>query len=776
MIGAFAFTRGLLADDLPARRHPSLLLCPNEDPFSGLHLLKARYEGGKQPSEDVAGWALSWHLTKKDEFAERAVSGLRALPALSAGAASRSWMQFVGESLAFDWVYEHRSFDSKLKDQITGGLLEAATALLARPDLSQPEQASYHNYVLRYLVAAGFALAAVRGHGNGKQRSKKLREQLGLAWQNILETTQLVTPEGSYHESMDYYRITVAPLALLAELQRTTTGVDPARRYTVFENIGTTYLYKLMPDGTPSREGDNEYPILDDRDTALLGYAVHRFKDPYSAWTLRKSGFAVEKWVLPVLDFLWNDPDVTPRDPALADAEELPRQKFFSGVGHLVMRSGWKADATWIEFNCGPYFSKHQHLSQNHFSIYHRGYLAIDSGADYTETESPHYLNYYRRTVAHNSLLVYDPKERFFWSDNVVDAANDGGQRMDSARFWNTVRSPEDFERTRDLWDLGAMRVVDYKADQYHYAAGDAMHAYSRNKVKRFTRELLYVPGSNAFFIFDRVTSVKANFRKTWLLHGVSEPSFTGTGRSVGHGGTEFSNASTFRFADGGGELTVRCLLPEMRSVVKRGGTGNEFWTPGDERGGDWGSGENWPLEPAEGGPLPEDPRLLNMWKKFWGADLQKMEPSNRKNVVSGAWRVEVSPTVAAEEDVFLHVLEIGETGGTGKKRIELLRGQNVIGAALEAGTFALFNSGPEGLVEGEVTLPAMAGRELVVSGLERNARYEFTFGGPNITTQSTSVQPGVVVTTKTARANEKGIATVSLGELRGFRVRLKRI
>jgi hypothetical protein len=37
-------------------------------------------------------------------------------------------------------------------------------------------------------------------------------------------------------------------------------------------------------------------------------------------------------------------------------------------------------------------------------------------GADHTDTERRHYLSYYRRTVAHNSILVYDPHERFFWS------------------------------------------------------------------------------------------------------------------------------------------------------------------------------------------------------------------------------------------------------------------------------------------------------------------------------------------------------------------------
>ena len=115
--------------------------------------------------------------------------------------------------------------------------------------------------------------------------------QVAKCLANILETTNLVSPEGSYHESMDYMRITWSCLTLLAELQRTTTGIDPAHHYSVFANIGNTYLYKLLPDGTPSREGDNEYPILDLRDTAVLGYAVNRFKDPYSAWLLRKSGF-----------------------------------------------------------------------------------------------------------------------------------------------------------------------------------------------------------------------------------------------------------------------------------------------------------------------------------------------------------------------------------------------------------------------------------------------------------------------------------------------------
>ena len=81
-------------------------------------------------------------------------------------------------------------------------------------------------------------------------------------------------------------------------------------------------------------------------------------------------------------------------------------------------------------------------------------------------------------------MLVYDPAEKFFWSDNVVPAVNDGGQRMDSARYWNTIRSREDFERTRDLWDIGSMRVVDYVPGKYHYAFGDATCGWEQPRVQ----------------------------------------------------------------------------------------------------------------------------------------------------------------------------------------------------------------------------------------------------------------------------------------------------
>jgi hypothetical protein len=385
------------------------LLISNSDAFTGLPLLRTRYASGFRPSEDMEGWALSWHLTRQESFAEKALAAMRAGHITKGVKPSRSWVDYARWSLAFDWLSGYPGFEPALQNRIADELMEGASAMLASPDFADPGNYSYHNYAVRYLALPAFVSAALDGFAGCNGRCSSWRAQVAKCTANVLETTNVVSPEGSYHESMDYMRITWASLTMLAELQRTTTGVDPAHHYSVFRNIGTTYLYKLLPDGTPSREGDNEYPILDLRDTSVLGYAVNRFKDPYSAWLLRKSSFFPKQWTLPVLEFLWDDPEVTPRDPALASENELPRQHYFSGVGHLVMRDGWKPDSTWIEFDCGPYLAKHQHLDQNQITIYHSGYLAIDSGADYTDSESPHYLNYYRRTVAHNSILIYDP-------------------------------------------------------------------------------------------------------------------------------------------------------------------------------------------------------------------------------------------------------------------------------------------------------------------------------------------------------------------------------
>jgi hypothetical protein len=749
--------------------HPRLLVA-EKDPFSGLDLLRARYAAGARPSDDLPGWALSYLLTGDEAYAKRA---LAALPdtQLHGAKGSNRYLVFLRRSLAFDWLYRYPGFDAALKDKLAAELVDGAAQMLALQSLADPAQASYHNHTARELALAAFALWAVEGHPSVEERAAPMRAQVDRALDNVLETSQLVDPLGGYHESTDYMRITWAPLALLAEMRRTRSGEDPARRFGVFANMGTTYLYKLLPDGSCARDDDDEFPHLDDLDAVVLGYAVHRFKDPYAAFLLRRSGWLPKAWRIPVLEFLWDDPSVAPRDPAATSEAELPRQRLFPGIGHLVLRDGWRPDSTWIELACGPYFAKHDHLDAAHFVIYHKGQLAIDSGADYTETESPHYLNYYRRTVAHNSVLVYRPGERFFWGEDLWQAANDGGQRMDSSRFWNSVRSLEDWRRTRDLWDRCRLAPVAFEPGVFHYAKADATRAYPPSKLKSFTRELVYLEPARTLVVFDRVRSADASYRKAWLLHGVNQPRVEGpqAGFGAGHGGTSYRNATLATFEEGEGRLRVHALLPREREVVARGGPGFEFWTPGDARGGPWGSGQNWPLEPAEGGPLPDDPYLVRMWKTFWGGSLERLSPSNRRAVVPGAWRLEVSPAEPAEDDVFLNVLEIADRAdATPPRRTAAIEGHGLTGAAIEGAAVVLFASGTGPLQEGEATLPAIEAPALLLTGLEPGAAYEVQL--------TSGFAPGSPLWQASGEATDEGTLRVARDVRQEARLRLRRL
>ena len=749
-------------DKGPLVARPRLFVA-ERDPFSGLPALKARWVAGERPSEDLPGLALSWLLSGDESFARRALDELRAdRPTRLKG--SSAYVRYLNRAMAFDWLYGYAGFDAALKDQVAADLVAGAERMLALPSLVDPAQASYHNHTARELALAVFSLVAVEGHPSVESRAAPLRAHAWRAFDNLLEQTDLVNPDGGYHESTDYMRITWAPLAMMAEVRRTATGEDPASRWSAFRNMGTTYLYKVLPDGSEARDDDDEFPHLDSRDNVVLGYAVHRFKDPYAAFLLQQRAWLPAEWANPVLQFLWSDPAVVPRDPATTTESELPRHRHFRGVGHLVLRDGWGKDSTWIQMACGPYFAKHDHLDAAHLVIYHKGYLAIDSGADYTDTESPHYLNHYRRTVAHNTVLVYQPGEDFFWSEKRWPAANDGGQRMDSSRFWNSVRSLEDWRRTRDLWDRCQLAPVAAEAT-YRYARADATRAYQPSKLDLFTREIIHLREPNVLVVLDRVRAKDPGYRKAWLLHGVSEPKVVASaaGASVGHGGTSYRDASVVTFEDGEGRLRVHSLLPREREVVVRGGPGFEFWTPGDEHGGAWGSGQNWPLDPPEGGPLPEDPYLLKMWKTFWDG-IDRLSPSNRRAVVPGAWRMEVSPVAPSKEDVFLHVLEIGDRDGTPARRVAAIEGSGLAGAAIEGEAVVLFASA----AFGEATLPDVKTRSLLLTGLKPGASYEVQV--------TSGFAPGAPVWRATAEAGDEGALSLPWDGIRDGRLRLRRL
>lgn len=275
------------------------------------------------------------------------------------------------------------------------------------------------------------------------------------------------------------------------------------------------------------------------------------------------------------------------------------------GAGVTVMRSSWDdPEGTLVWFKASSTPVVHDHRDQGSFQIYKKGWLAIDSG-QYEET--PHRGNYTSRTVAHNSLLAYNPGESL--NKGKVDAvwkgyANDGGQRwVDPPKTMKEVES--------DKYFLGGVTEFKSVPGLFDYVQSDITRSYNstrvtteghKAKVSLVTRSLIYLRPDDIIIVFDKVSTTKDEFPARWLLHSIYRPelngleSFSGIiphsqripGKPQGvklrgdaRGGISESRNSDvitikgWNFGPADGRLLVRTLLPE-RHVTRLVGGGDQ--------------------------------------------------------------------------------------------------------------------------------------------------------------------------------------------------------
>ena len=301
---------------------------------------------------------------------------------------------------------------------------------------------------------------------------------------------------------------------------------------------------------------------------------------------------------LPFMPFLQKYPQGTPGASSSGKGA-----MYFDGTGEVIMRSGTGADDTYALFVSGGKTSYHKHFDNNHFTIYKKGYRALDTG---TRPEPGwHLSHYYARTVAHNCVTIRMPDERMpgYWgggapTENKFEPIpNDGGQSS----------------------TLGSVLKEMRTTDDYVYLASDATKSYNSKKASLVVREFIYFY-PDLFVVFDRVTATHENYPKTWLIHTINEPAMKGD--------REFSETSD------GGKMICRTLYPANAMLTKIGGSGKDFWS----------DGRNWPL-----------PKLT---PQEYGYNMN-LPPPNHPQL--GHWRMEVSPQTASKEDLFMHIIQVGD-------------------------------------------------------------------------------------------------------------------
>ena len=285
----------------------------------------------------------------------------------------------------------------------------------------------------------------------------------------------------NYHQGSSYFNVRFTnDLNSLWILDKMGAGAiyDPAQQYVLYDMI-----YRRRPDGQVMPAGDcNPAPRKRPQSfsqPAML--AASYYQDPYIAYEYERKPDTEPHMLM--LELLWRDFDLKGKEPS-----DLPLTRF-SGTpyGWMIARTGWGKNSVVAEMKVNEqFYGNHQHMDGGAFQIYYRGPLAIDSGSYQGSAggyNSPHNKNYFKRTIAHNSLLVYDPSEKFAcWNygggDKTEFATNDGGQRMPGDR-WDTCRSFENL--LSEDYTVGKTLAHGYGPDayapEYSYLKGDITKA-----------------------------------------------------------------------------------------------------------------------------------------------------------------------------------------------------------------------------------------------------------------------------------------------------------
>ena len=548
-------------------------------------------------------------------------------------------------AMIYDWCYDQMS-DKEKQAYIKEFIRIAGTMECHYPPKNTEPIAGHSSewMVLRDMLSAGIAIY--------DEYPDMYNHVITMLFRDYIPARDFIYSGHNYHQGTSYANVRFSnDLISLWILDRMGAGnvYNPAQQFVLYD-----FIYRRRPDGQVLPAGDENPGRRTPASYSLPAmFASSYYKDGYLAYEFERTR-KVENHCL-MLEILWRDFDIEPLSP-----ETLPLTRY-SGTpfGWMIARTGWDENSVIAEMKVNEhYVGNHQHLDAGSFQIYYKGPLAIDAGT-YQGTSggynSPHNKNFFKRTIAHNSLLIYDPEEKFAcWNygggDKTEFAANDGGQRMPGDR-WDTCRSFEDLKG--ESYTVGKVMAKDFgpsmQTPEYTYLKGDITDAYSA-KVKEVKRSFVFLnleaDGQSsadtetsgeripaALIVFDRTVSANPDFRKYWLLHSIEEPAVDGNTFTL----DRTLNGDSGRLFD-----TVLLPTADNLEISKVGGPGKEFYV----------FGTNYPNEP------------------------RRPDPANER----GAWRVELSPKSPSETDLFLNVIQVTDNSCNDLYKVRTVTGERVGG------------------------------------------------------------------------------------------------
>jgi hypothetical protein len=603
--------------------------------------------------EGIKGWAslpamAMQYLLKGNHEIAIAVGEHLARTPFSYGEHTSTAAMIYNSAIAFDWV--RSALPDELGLAIAQKLLEGADHLkggVISPSIN-------HNYSIVSLHAV--AMAALAAYGEGEDINRRALDDLNIVRGALLNDNMFFETfrqkEGTWGEGNHY-----TPFVVFYPFLMTLRGMTTASSTDYFDIVRDDYgnfiapmatfvLANFRPDFTLERIGDVTgrvvprgtflRPLLDllasEIRNATLQGQVHSFANQLSECYGQDLVPDIYGWMMLV--------NYDSHLPVIPSYKTLPLVMRFgeNSYEHIMFRSGWDEDATLITFITGDHYTDHQHFDKGHFLIYKHGGLVIDGGG-YSSMYASSWSNYSTRSLAHNSVLVYDPAEPVKEGVQGTKIYPDGGERI--IRGAQSLASWKEYKEKGDDFGLNTADVLAFDSGppsgDYDYVKSNLTNAYG-DHVVWMDRQLLYLPKVDVLFVKDRAITDKP-LDKYWLLHFQERPSVDG--KTPEAGVTEYGNADVVHAERNGelalegrsirysGSLFVETLLPQKSTLSIVGGPGYEYF---------------------------------NRFSKINFAP-ERPFADNRE---AGNWRMEVSPAKPGAATAFLHAIQVsGSTGGS---------------------------------------------------------------------------------------------------------------
>ncbi|QNF33514.1 heparinase II/III family protein [Adhaeribacter swui] len=613
------------------------------------------YTGGISGWESLPAMAMQYLLNGDKKMAQLVGEYIANTP-YNFGEHTSAAAMVYNSAIAFDWV--RMALPKEMALKICARLVEGAEHLkggVVTPSIN-------HNYT--FVSMYGVAMAAMAIHGESEAYNKQAAEYLGLLNHLLLDEHMLFetikAKQGTWGEGNHY-----TPFVVFYPLLMTLNGLTTATSRDYFKIIQENYndflvpmskfiIANFRPDLTLERIGDVTTRVVPHKsflrpfidlmalkinDQTLQGQ-IHSFSKQLSAYYGPDLVAEPYYWMM-LVNYNAEIPD-KPAYTTLPTAMRLGENSY----EHIMFRSDWSENGTLISFLSGDHYTDHQHFDKGHFLIYKKGALVVDGGG-YSKMYSDSWSNYSIRTLAHNNVLVYDPKEIPGKEVNKTEIYLDGGQRI--IRGAQALTSWKEFNEKADALGLHTASVLAFDADtelnRYNYVKSNLTNAYGE-KVTWMDRQLLYLPQADFLVVKDRVITPRP-LDNYWLLHFEERPTIDGKIPETGV--KDYQNASIVHSQRSGtlalegqsvpysGSLFVKTLMPTKRAISIIGGPGYEYYNRFAKK--------NFP---------PEKPFLQNR--------------------ESGNWRMEVSPVKPGTSTAFLHAFQISDSSKKEMIATEYLR------------------------------------------------------------------------------------------------------